>query len=71
MEALSGLGVLAGIFWLIGAIVILSIAIDADRMLRRANRVIEQLDQQNRHLAGISADLVSLINVVRNQHSGN
>jgi hypothetical protein len=65
MEASPGLGVLAGVFWLIGAIVILSIAIDADRLLRRADRVIEQLDQQNRHLAAISADLISLINVVR------
>jgi hypothetical protein len=73
MEALAGLGALgalAGIFWLIGALVILSIAIDAGRLVRRANQVIEQLEQQNRHLAAISADLAGLINVIRDQRQG-
>ena len=57
MEGLASLGILAAIFWLIGALVILSIAIDCARLLRRANKLIENQEQQIKHLAAISTSL--------------
>ncbi len=58
MEGFAGVAILAGIFWLIGALVILSIAIDCARLLRRANKIIDNQEQQTKYLAAISTSLV-------------
>jgi hypothetical protein len=58
--ALAGFGVLYAIFWLFGAIVILSIAIDAARTVRQGKKTIELLEQQNRYLAAISSNVARL-----------
>jgi hypothetical protein len=60
MEALAGLGILYAIFWVVGALVILSIAIDAARCVRLAKKTVELLEQQNRHLSAIAVGIVNL-----------
>jgi hypothetical protein len=57
MEGIAGFGMLFGLFWLIGALVILSIAIDSSRAVRRADKIIKLLEEQNRYLAATSANI--------------
>jgi predicted PurR-regulated permease PerM len=61
MEALAGLSVLVivfvVVFCLIGALVILSIAIDSARLVRRTNKIIELLKQQNAQLDSLTSNL--------------
>jgi hypothetical protein len=52
---IAGFGLLFGIFWLVGSLVILSIAIDSARSVSRANKIIELLEQQNRYLLALSS----------------
>ncbi len=55
MEALSGfVGILALVWAVVGIvffIMVLSVSIDAARLLRRANRIIDLLEAQNAILA--------------------
>lgn len=55
MEALSGFVGILALVWAIAGIVffimVLSVSIDAARLLRRANRIIDLLEAQNAILA--------------------
>jgi hypothetical protein len=57
MEGLAGFGMLFVLFWLIGSLVILSIAIDSARSVRRSDKIIKLLEEQNRYLTAMSANI--------------
>jgi hypothetical protein len=61
MEGLAGLGAVFALVSIIGGLLaflmILSIAIDSGRLIRRANRLIDLVEQQNRYLAAISTNI--------------
>ena len=65
MEPIGLGGLVAFVLGLLLLVEFLFLCHRVAQILRRADRVIEQLEQQNRHLAAISADMVSLINVSR------